>query len=82
MPAGAGSSICLRISPARDTAARCRDLQRQTPAACPVHTSRARVERGRVHARIQVFLVLCLRLVVAITNFERGDDPSSEKLKL
>jgi hypothetical protein len=25
---------------------------------------------------------LCLRLVVAITNFERGDDPGREKLKL
>jgi hypothetical protein len=31
--------------------------------------------RGRVHARAQVFLALCLRLVVAITNYERGDNP-------
>ncbi|MDB2239129.1 transposase [Halorubrum ezzemoulense] len=38
--------------------------------------------RGRVHARTQVFLALCLRLVVVITNFERGDDPGREKLKL
>jgi len=38
--------------------------------------------RGRVHARTEVFLALCLRLVVAITNFERGDDPGREKLKL
>ena len=38
--------------------------------------------RGRVHVRTQVFLALCLRLVVAITNFERGDDPGREKLKL
>ena len=37
--------------------------------------------RGRVHARTQVILALCLRLVVAITNFERGDDPGREKLK-
>jgi hypothetical protein len=29
-----------------------------------------------------VFLALCLRLVVAITNFEREDDPDREKLKL
>lgn len=33
--------------------------------------------RGRVHARAQVFLALCLRLVVAITNDERGDNPGS-----
>lgn len=32
--------------------------------------------RGRVHARAQVFLALCLRLV-AITNYERGDNPRS-----
>ena len=33
--------------------------------------------RGRVRARAQVFLGLCLRLVVAITNYERGDNPGS-----
>ena len=33
--------------------------------------------RGRVHARAQVFLALCLQLVVAITNDERGDNPGS-----
>jgi len=33
--------------------------------------------RGRVHARAQFFLALCLRLVVAITNYERGDNPGS-----
>ena len=33
--------------------------------------------RGRVHARAQVFLALCLRLVVAITNYERVDNPGS-----
>ena len=33
--------------------------------------------RGRVHARAQVFLALCLRLVVAITNYEHGDNPGS-----
>jgi hypothetical protein len=31
--------------------------------------------RGRVHARAQVFLALCLRLIVPITNYERGDNP-------
>ncbi len=33
--------------------------------------------RGRVHARAQVFLALCLRIVVAITNYERGDNPGT-----
>jgi len=27
-----------------------------------------------------VFVALCLRLVVAITNYERGNEPSCEKL--
>ena len=38
--------------------------------------------RGHVHARTEVFLALCLRLVVVITNFERGDDLGREKLTL
>ena len=33
--------------------------------------------RGHVHARVQVFLALCLRLAIVITNYERGDDPGS-----
>jgi len=33
--------------------------------------------RGRVHAGAQVFLALYLRLVVALTNYERGDSPGS-----
>ncbi len=37
----------------------------------------ARHTRGRVQARAQVFLVLSLRPVVAITNYERGDNPRS-----
>lgn len=36
--------------------------------------------RSRVHARTEVFLALCLRLVVAITNYERGNNPGCEKL--
>ena len=36
--------------------------------------------RGRIHVRTEVFLALCLRLVVAITNCERGNDPRCEKL--
>jgi hypothetical protein len=37
--------------------------------------------RGRVHARTEVFVALCLRLVVALTNYERGNDPGCEKLR-
>jgi hypothetical protein len=46
---------------------------------CGLGTLRA---RGRVHARAQVFLSLCLRLVVAITNYERGDNPGSTVITL
>jgi transposase len=44
---------------------------------CGLGTLRA---RGRVHTRAQVFLALCLRLVIAITNYERGDNPGRMKL--
>ncbi len=37
---------------------------------------------GHVHARTEVFLALCLRIVIAITNYERGHDPGREMLKL
>ncbi len=37
--------------------------------------------RGRVHARTQVFLALCLRVIVAVTNYERGHNPGRTKLK-
>jgi len=37
--------------------------------------------RGRIHARTQVFVALCLRVIVAITNYERGDTPGRTKLK-
>jgi hypothetical protein len=37
--------------------------------------------RGRVHARTQVFMALCLRVTVAITNYERGHNPRRTKFK-
>ena len=37
--------------------------------------------RGRVHARTQIFVALCLRVIVAITNYERGHNPGRMKLK-
>jgi len=36
--------------------------------------------RGRVHARSQMFLALCLRVVIAITYGERGDNLGREML--
>jgi hypothetical protein len=36
--------------------------------------------RDRVHTRTEVFLALYLRLVVAITNYERGNNPGCETL--
>ncbi|WP_255193891.1 transposase [Natronobeatus ordinarius] len=44
---------------------------------CGLGTLRA---RGRVHARVQAFLGLCLRVIVAITNYEQGENPGRTKL--
>jgi hypothetical protein len=38
--------------------------------------------RGRVHERTEVYLSLYLRLIVAITNCERGDNPGREMLRV
>jgi len=35
--------------------------------------------RGRVHARVQAYLRLCLRVIVAITNYEQGENPGRTK---
>jgi len=45
--------------------------QSQTPPSGAKHAP------GLVHARAQVFLALCLRLAVALTNYERGDNLES-----
>ncbi len=44
---------------------------------CGLGTLRA---RGRVHARVQAYIGLCLRVIVAITNYERGENPGRTKL--
>ncbi|GAB3018652.1 transposase [Natronobiforma cellulositropha] len=44
---------------------------------CGLGTLRA---RGRVHARVQAYLGLCLRVIVAITNYEQGENPGRTKL--
>ena len=50
---------------------------------CRIHACRKRRDSLlEKDSRTEVFLVLCLRVVVAITNYEQGDDPSREKLTL
>ena len=44
---------------------------------CGLGTLRA---RGRAHARVEVYLGLCLRVIVAITNYEQGENPGRTKL--
>ena len=43
-----------------------------TGSDCGLVTPRT---RGRVHARVQAYLGLCLRVIVVITNYEQGENP-------
>ena len=76
-----GEDVQLKQSVLDETYNRRSQVERTNEAIkdCGLGTLRA---RGRVHARAQVFLALCLRLVIAITNYERGNDSGCEKLKL
>ena len=38
--------------------------------------------RGRVHVKTHVFLALCLRLAVAIANYERGANPGKNSVEV
>jgi hypothetical protein len=76
-----GEDVQLKQSVLDKTYDRRTGVERTNDACKDCGLGRGRA-RGRVHARTQVFLALCLRLVVAITNYERGDHPSREKLKL
>lgn len=38
--------------------------------------------RGCVHTRVRVFLARCLWLIVATINYDRGDNPGPEMLKV
>jgi hypothetical protein len=71
-----GEDVQLKQSTLEETYNRRTQVERTNDAVkdCGLGALRA---RGRVHARAQVFLALCLRLVVAITNYERGDNPGS-----
>ena len=73
---GYSAAVQLKQSTLDETYNRRSGVERTNEAVkdCGLGTLRA---RGRVRARAQVFLGLCLRLVVAITNYERGDNPGS-----
>ena len=73
---GYSAAVQLKQSTLDETYNRRSGVERTNEAVkdCGLGTLRA---RGCVHARAQVFLGLCLRLVVAITNYERGDNPGS-----
>jgi hypothetical protein len=38
--------------------------------------------RGRVHIKSHIFLTLCLRLVIAIANYERGSNPGKTTIEV
>ena len=38
--------------------------------------------RGRVHVKTHVFLALCLRLAIAIANYERGANPGKTSIEV
>ncbi len=69
--------VQLKQSTLHETYNRRSGVERPTESVKDCGLGRA-FARGRVHARAQVlFLALCFRLVVAITNYERGDNPGS-----
>ena len=69
-----GEDVQLKQSVLDKTYNRRSQVERTNEAVKDCGLGRA-ASRGRVHARAQVFLALCLRLVVAITNYEREDNP-------
>jgi len=73
--------VQLKQSTLDETYNRRREVERTNDAVKDCGLGHVRA-RGRVHARAQVFLALCLRLVIAITNDERGDNPRSTVITL
>ena len=68
--------VQLKQSTLDETYNRCTGVERTNESVKDCGLGRT-YARGRVHARAQVSLALCLRLVGAITNYERGDNPGS-----
>jgi hypothetical protein len=58
-------------SQVEQTIGACKDCGLETPGV-----------RGRVRVKSHVFLSLCLRLVLAIANYERGNNPGKTTLEL
>lgn len=76
-----GEDVHLKQSVLDETYNRRTQVERtnDTVKDCGLGCGRA---RGRVHTRTQGFLALCLGLVVAITNHERGDNPGRIRSRL
>ena len=72
-------NVQLKLSTLDETYIRRTGVERTNDAIKDCGFGRVRAG-GRVHARTQVFLALYLRLVVAITNHERGDNPGSNAI--
>ena len=53
------------------------ELYRRAPPIMVTDGATIAHARGRVHAQAQVFPAPCLRLVVAIANYERRDNPGN-----
>lgn len=49
----------------------CKDCGLETPGV-----------RGRVRVKAHIFLILCLRLVIAIANYERGTNPGKTMIEV
>jgi hypothetical protein len=71
-----GEDVQLKQSRLNETYNRRTGVERTNESVKDCGFGRAHA-RGRVHARARVFLALCLRLVVVITNYERGENPES-----
>lgn len=71
--------VTLKRSTVAETYKRRTQVERTFEACsdCGLRTLRA---RGRVHARVQAYLGLCLRVIVAITNYEQDENPGRTKL--
>jgi len=74
--------VQLKQSTLDETYNRRSGVERTNDAVKDCGLGHVRARGGRVHARAQVFLALCLRLVIAITNDERGDNPGSTVIAL
>ena len=73
--------IHLKQSVLEETYNRRTQVERTNGASkdCGLGTPRV---RGRVHVKTHVFLALCLRLAIAIANYERGANPGKTSVEV